>query len=216
MILSYLFTDPIRFFAIVIALIFSISFHEFAHVFTAKLLGDETGERAGRLTLNPLAHLDPFGMVAILLIGFGWGKPAPFNPYNLRYRRFGPALVALGGPLSNLSLMVVFGIILKILFPILGFGNYSIIFLEYLVVLNGVLLIFNLIPIPPLDGSHILEGILGSKFQNISNFLNTNGPRILLILIAISILFGISIFSYIIDPVINFIISLLGIPIGGI
>jgi Zn-dependent protease len=216
MLLNYLFTDPIRFFAIVIALIFSISFHEFMHVFVAKMLGDDTGERAGRLTLNPLAHLDPFGMIAILLVGFGWGKPAPFNPYNLRYRRFGPALVALGGPLSNLSLMVIFGIILKILFPILGPANYGIIFLVYLVVLNGVLLIFNLIPLPPLDGSHVLEGLLGSRFQNISDFLNVNGPRILLFLIAISILFGISIFSYIINPVISFIISLLGIPIAGI
>lgn len=216
MILSYLFSDPIRFFAIVIALIFSISFHEFMHVYTAKLLGDDTGERAGRLTLNPMAHLDPFGIIAIILIGFGWGKPAPFNPYNLRIRRFGPALVALGGPLSNLSLMIVFGIILKIFYPILGINNYGIIFLGYMVVLNGVLMVFNLIPIPPLDGSHILEGILGDRFQNISDFLNVNGPKILLFLIAISIFFGISIFSYIINPVINLIISILGIPLGGL
>lgn len=216
MILSYLFSDPIRFFSILIALVFSISFHEFMHVYTAKLLGDDTGERAGRLTLNPLAHLDMFGLLAIVLIGFGWGKPAPFNPYNLRYKRFGPALVALGGPLSNLSLMVAFGIILKIFYPILGAANYGIIFLEYLVVFNGVLLIFNLIPIPPLDGSHILEGILGSRFHHISDFLNEKGPWILLALIAISLLFGISIFSYIINPVMDFIINLLGIPLGGI
>ncbi|MBU0597638.1 site-2 protease family protein, partial [Patescibacteria group bacterium] len=178
MIISLLFSEPILFFAIFIALIISISFHEFFHVFTARLLGDRTGEYAGRLTLNPLVHLDPFGTIAILLIGFGWGKPAPFNPYNLKNQRYGPALVALGGPTSNLILIIIFGIILKILYPFFGPESYLTIFLQVLVTFNGVLMVFNLIPIPPLDGSHILEGVLGSRFSRFTNFLNAYGPRI--------------------------------------
>ena len=212
MIIGYLFSDPILFFAIFIALIISITVHEFSHVFTARLLGDRTGEYAGRLTLNPLVHLDLFGTIAILLIGFGWGKPAPFNPYNHRYQRFGPALVALGGPLSNFLLIIVFGIILKVLYPILGSENYLTIFLAIIVTFNGVLMIFNLIPIPPLDGSHILKGIFGSRFSNIAGYLDLYGPRILMGLIFLSILLGIPIFGYIIRPVISLISSAFGVP----
>ncbi|MFA5135109.1 MAG: site-2 protease family protein [Patescibacteria group bacterium] len=213
MIINLLFTEPIYFIAIFVALIISISLHEFAHVFTAHLLGDSTGERAGRLTLNPLAHLDMWGTISILLIGFGWGKPAPFNPYNLRAKRFGPALVALGGPLSNFLLIVVFGIMLKLLYPVLGPANYLTLFLSILVTFNGVLMIFNLIPIPPLDGSHILEGILGSRFANVSALLNRYGPQLLFGLIFLSIFFGLPIFSSIIYPIIRQISRALGVPI---
>lgn len=213
MIISLLFSEPILFFAIFIALVISIAFHEFSHVLSAKLQGDRTGELAGRLTLNPLAHLDPFGTIAILLIGFGWGKPAPFNPFNLKNKRFGPALVALAGPASNFLLIIVFGILLKVLYPVFGPTNYLTIFLQVLVTFNGVLMVFNLIPIPPLDGSHILEGILGGRFQQFSQFLNAYGPRILFGLIFISIIFNISIFGYLIFPIVRFISSILGIPL---
>ncbi len=213
MIISLLFSDPFFFLAIFIALVVSISIHEFSHVLTARLLGDRTGEQAGRLTLNPLAHLDPWGTIAILLIGFGWGKPAPFNPYNLRNQRFGPALVALGGPFSNFLLIVVFGILLKLLLPMLGITNMLSIFLAVLVTFNGILMIFNLIPIPPLDGSHILEGLLGSRFSNFSNYLKLYGPRILLGLIIVSIFFNIPIFGYVIEPVIRLISRALGVPL---
>jgi len=195
MIISLLFSQPILFFAIFIALVISITLHEFSHVFVAKLLGDSTGERLGRLTFNPFAHLDPMGTIAILLIGFGWGKPAPFNPYNLRSQRYGPALVALGGPAANLVLLIIFGIILKVLYPLLGPFNYLTVFLQIMVTFNGILMIFNLIPLPPLDGSHILEALLGSRFEGISQTLKVYGPRILLGLIFISILFGIPVFS---------------------
>lgn len=213
MIITLLFTEPLLFIAIFIALIVSITFHEFSHILVAKWQGDNTGEQAGRLTLNPLAHLDLFGTIAILLIGFGWGKPAPFNPYNLRNQRYGPALVALGGPAANLFLIIVFGILLKIIYPIFGPDNYLTIFLQILVTFNGVLMVFNLIPVPPLDGSHILEGILGNRFSNFSAFLNTYGPRLLLGLILLSLLFGLPIFSYIISPVINLFSSILKVPL---
>lgn len=212
MLINLLFTAPILFFSIFIALVISITFHEFFHVLVARLLGDRTGERMGRLTLNPLVHLDPWGTLAILFVGFGWGNPAPFNPYNLKNQKWGPAMVALGGPISNLILIIVFGLILKIIYPILGPLNYLTIFLGALVGFNGVLMIFNLIPIPPLDGSYLLRAILGSRHAKISDWLDFYGPRILLGLILMSWIFNIPIFSYIIDPVLNFIYWVFKIP----
>ena len=213
MIIQLLFTEPILFIAIFIALIVSITVHEFSHVLSARLQGDRTGELQGRLTLNPISHLDPWGTVAILLIGFGWGKPAPFNPYNLKYQRFGPGLVALAGPLSNLVMIIFFGIVLKLMYPILGPDNYLSLFLIILVSFNGILMIFNLIPIPPLDGSHILEGFLGEKFSNISLKLKIYGPRVLFGLIFLSIFLDIQIFSYIISPILGLISKIFGVPV---
>jgi len=213
MIFQLLFTEPILFIAIFLALVASITVHEFSHVLAARLQGDKTGEYAGRLTLNPFAHLDLFGTIAILLIGFGWGKPAPFNPYNLKYKRFGPAIVALAGPVSNFLMIIFFGLLLKFFFPIIGENNYLTIFLIVLVSFNAVLMIFNLIPIPPLDGSHILEGLLGTKFANISEKLKIYGPRILFGLIFISIFLNIPVFSYIISPITHLISQALQVPL---
>ena len=213
MLISILFEEPILFFAIFIALVISITIHEFSHVLTARLLGDSTGEMAGRLTVNPFAHLDPWGTVAILLIGFGWGKPAPFNPYNLRAKRFGPAMVALGGPLSNFLLIIIFALVLKLLYPVFGPESYLTIFLSVLVTFNGVLMIFNLIPIPPLDGSHILTGILGSKFVRVSEKLNRYGPNILFFLIFASLILNLNIFGYVISPIIRLISAAFGVPL---
>lgn len=211
--LSILFEEPLLFVAIFIALVISITIHEFSHVFAARLMGDRTGEAAGRLTLNPLAHLDPWGTFAILLIGFGWGKPAPFNPYNLRVKRFGPALVALAGPFSNFLLIIIFGILLRILYPVMGIDNYLTIFLSIMVTFNAILMIFNLIPLPPLDGSHLLEGLLGTRFANISEFLNRYGPMILFGLIFASIVLGLNVFGYIFSPIIDLISRAFGVPL---
>lgn len=212
MLISLLFTAPILFIAIFIALVISITFHEFCHVLSARLQGDRTGEAMGRLTLNPLVHLDPLGTLAILFLGFGWGRPAPFNPYNLKNQKWGPALVAFAGPTSNLILIIVFGLILKVIYPILGPMNYLTFFLGALVGFNGVLMVFNLIPIPPLDGSYLLRAILSNKYSYISDWLDLNGPKILLGLILVSFLFNISIFGYIIDPILNLIYKVLNIP----
>ena len=213
MLISLLFTQPLLFASIFLALVISITFHEFFHVLTARLLGDETGERMGRLTMNPLVHLDLWGTLAIIFIGFGWGNPAPFNPYNLKNQKYGPALVAFGGPFSNFLLIVFFGIILKILYPILGQENYLTIFLQALVGFNGVLMVFNLIPLPPLDGSHILKAILPERFQYINNYLDQYGAKILFGLILISFIFNISIFGFIITPIIRLISGILGVPL---
>lgn len=161
--IQHLFTNPIQFIVTFLALVISIGFHEFAHVFSAYLQGDTTGKALGRLTLNPLRHLDPFGTVMIALVGIGWGKPAPFNPYSLRYRRWGPALVAIAGPISNLLIVLVAGYVFKWLYPGLGNANLLSIFLAALAILNAALAVFNLIPIHPLDGSHLLRAVLGAN-----------------------------------------------------
>ncbi|MFA5128933.1 MAG: site-2 protease family protein [Patescibacteria group bacterium] len=209
MLISLLFVEPVKFFAIFVALVISITFHEFCHVLAARLQGDQTGERMGRLTLNPLAHLDPWGTLAILFIGFGWGRPAPYNPYNLKNQKYGPALVALAGPASNLLLIIVFGLILKFSYPFLG-SSSLILFLGALVGFNGVLMVFNLIPIPPLDGSHLLHLIVDRRWPNISQFMDIYGPQILLGLVVMSWFLNIPIFSFVIDPVLSLIDRIFG------
>ena len=213
MLFSLLFSAPLFFLAICVALIISLTVHEFSHVLVAKLLGDDTGERAGRLTLNPLPHLDPWGLLAVLLIGFGWGRPAPFNPYNLRWPKSGPALVALGGPASNLLLIILFGVVLKIIYPLFGPLNYLTIFLQILVSVNVGLMIFNLIPISPLDGSHLLRALLKNRWPRLSIYLDLYGPRLLLGLILISLLFNVSIFGYLIYPILRLVGRALNLPL---
>lgn len=161
--LSTLFSDPLSFIVGFIALAVSIGVHEFAHVLSAYLQGDHTGKDMGRLTLNPLKHLDIWGTIAIVVAGIGWGKPAPYNPNNLRNRRWGPLLVALGGPISNVIIAALAGYALLLFGANLEHGNLLLAFLQTLVLLNAALAIFNLIPIAPLDGSHILSAILGPE-----------------------------------------------------
>lgn len=156
-----LFSDPLTFMVGFIALAVSIGVHEFSHVLSAYVQGDTTGKMMGRLTLNPLKHLDPVGTIAIVVAGIGWGRPAPYNPYNLRFRRWGPLLVALGGPVSNVVLATIFGYLLLLIGGRLPAGNLLLTFLQTMVVLNAGLAVFNLIPIAPLDGSHMLSALLG-------------------------------------------------------
>lgn len=159
--LDHILTSPIQFLVTFIALVVSIGVHEFAHVLAAYLQGDMTGKLLGRLTLNPIKHLDPVGTIMIAVIGIGWGKPAPFNPYALRYRRWGPVLVALAGPISNLILVLLSGYTFWLVWPMLESGNLLGLFLAALAMLNAALAVFNLIPIHPLDGSHLIQALLG-------------------------------------------------------
>ena len=151
-----------------IVVIFSAVFHELAHGYEAERLGDPTARNAGRLTLNPLVHLDFFGsflMPILLYIGSGgafflaMAKPMPFDPRNLKDPRVGPARIALAGPLTNLFLALVFGIIFR-LFVFLSVPNIFLQLLAIICVINLILGIFNLVPIPPLDGSRVLFAIL--------------------------------------------------------
>lgn len=149
-----------------LALIIGISLHEFSHALVAYRLGDLSPVRDGRLTINPLAHLDPFGTLLILLAGFGYGRPVMVNPYNFRMNpRTGMALVALAGPVTNVIIATVFGIPLRVLMDVavrsesVGL-NYVIIIFSIMVSLNLTLAVFNMIPFPPLDGSKVLLAVL--------------------------------------------------------
>jgi Zn-dependent protease len=156
----------------ILVLVVSVVVHELSHGVVADRLGDPTARYAGRLTLNPLKHLDPLGSILVPLtlvvsgapFVFGWAKPVPYNPYNLSDRRWGPALVGLAGPLSNVSLAVVFGLAIR-------WGNVEGPFLQALgpvfvliIFINLVLALFNLIPIPPLDGSKLVYALLPAGY----------------------------------------------------
>jgi Zn-dependent protease len=152
------------------AFLIAISFHEFSHAFMAYLLGDDTAKNVGRLTLNPLAHLDFFGTILLLFVGVGWAKPVPFNEHNFKHPRFYSVLTALAGPLSNFILAVFFFICLKYL-PIFDlslnvFTSLQMVFLACAQI-NIALGVFNLLPIPPLDGSHLILVLLKNKFPNL-------------------------------------------------
>lgn len=172
-----------------IAFLIALSFHEFCHALVAYGLGDRTAQRYGRLTLNPLAHIDPIGTILVPLLGlisglpvFGWAKPVPVNPYNLRHGKWGSVMVSLIGPVSNFTLVLVFLVLLRIAYVSVGLPitNLLVVFLIQLVTVNVVLGLFNLLPIPPLDGSSLLAALLDSpKYQPFLRFLQTRGTFIL-------------------------------------
>ncbi len=150
----------------------SVVIHEVAHGYMALALGDTTAKHQGRLTLNPLSHLDPVGSFFVPLIGYllggfiiGWARPVPFNPYNLRNARWGEALVAIAGPLSNICLALIFGLLVRYGSPANFLGSESLSLLSFIVLINITLAFFNLVPIPPLDGSKILFSFLPLKMQ---------------------------------------------------
>jgi Zn-dependent protease len=180
-----------------LALVVSISIHEFSHAWSAYELGDPTARNNGRLTLNPLAHFDPIGALMILFMaisgwGIGWGKPVPVNPYNLRTNpRVGMGLTAAAGPFSNLVLATLFAIPLR-----LGVVQYGGVFSDLLLVFvwtNVTLAVFNLIPLPPLDGFSVIQGLLGTFRKRWAyewgarlDSLARYGPFLLLALLALS------------------------------
>lgn len=196
--LSLLAQEPLVFVVLVATLLFTFSVHEAAHAWVGHLLGDSTAKRMGRLTLNPLAHLDPIGFLMILFVGFGYAKPVPFNPYNLRDQRWGPALIAAAGPASNLIFGILCALIYSLVSPGLGSQNLLSLTLWFLGHINFGLMAFNLIPLPPLDGSKALLAILsGPEHERTRFFLETQGPNLLIMLILIDVVLNIGVFSWI-------------------
>ena len=154
MLFQYLFENPIIFVLVFLALTISLTVHEYAHALVAYKLGDSTPKLQGRVTLNPLSHLDPFGTLALVLLGFGWGKPVEFDIYNLRHPKRDSALIAFAGPMTNLLIGALFFILSVVSFSGLGEVFFLIAYT------NFVLAFFNLIPIYPLDGFNVVTGIL--------------------------------------------------------
>ena len=180
---------PIDFIFSILILIFSVVIHEVSHGYAAYFQGDNTAKYQGRLTLNPLKHLEWFGsfilpVMSYFLGGFiiGWAKPVPFNPYNLRNQRWGEAIVAIAGPLANISIALVFGLALRFGF-LTQFGTAFVYIASTIVFINLILATFNLIPIPPLDGSRILFSILPYSMQDVRNFLERHSIFVLIFFI---------------------------------
>lgn len=173
-----------------------LTFHEYAHAWVAERLGDHTARYQGRLTLNPIAHIDPVGFLMLLLFHFGWAKPVPVNPYNLQVNpRQGMLYVALAGPVTNIIVAVALAVLLR-----LGIFNFmpEIYMIAYWAVrINIILAIFNLLPIPPLDGSKILAGLLPGNTPWLYH-LETYGTIILLLLLFTGVIGRL--LAYVINP----------------
>ena len=211
-------SNPITFIFSLVALVVAITVHEFAHAYAADRLGDPTPRLQGRLTLNPLAHLDPIGSIMLLLVRFGWGKPVVFDPYNLRHPRRDSAIISLAGPGTNFLLATICAVLLHLLFnarivflanPAAGAFLYiSMALLQPIIILNVALGVFNLVPIHPLDGFKIVEGALPDGYARQWHELEGYGMIFLLFLI-FPIFGGASPISRFISPVIDFILSIL-------
>lgn len=204
MILNLLFQDPILFLIWLVAIVMAITIHEFSHAAAATMLGDPTPSSLGRLSFNPIAHIDPFGFILLILVGFGWGRPVPFNPYNLRNQRWGAAIVGFAGPLANIAMVVLFGVLARA-FIGLGSENRLFILLISVVQINLALLLFNLIPIPPLDGSKVLFALLPPSGQPIRHFLERYGLYLLLALV----IFGTSLFGHLFSVLYNAVLRII-------
>ena len=195
----------------ILIVLFSVVIHEVSHGYMANILGDPTAKMQGRLTLNPLKHLDPLGSIILpALLYFtgapviGWAKPVPFNPYNLGAGKWGPAIVAIIGPMANVIVAVFFSILIRLnisfaLVPAV-FNDLSIL----IVSLNIVLAIFNLVPIPPLDGSKVLFSALPYKLRYIETFLERYG----LFLIVIFLFWGINFIIPVQQTIVQFLVGI--------
>jgi len=204
--------DPATLIARVLVLIVAFTIHEFAHAWSATQFGDDTPRLNGRLTLNPLAHLDPVGSMVLLLAGFGWAKPVPVNPYTLQRRSPSAYMwVALAGPLSNLMLAILAALLFRFEFasiyeafaPSSGiFPNFSRILLEF-VSINLILMVFNLIPLAPLDGEKVLTYLAPPGLSGMLDIIRPYGPLILITLVFVGPMIGLNIFGWIIGTAVN-------------
>ena len=199
MIIDLLFQNPLAYLMVAVSITLALTVHEYSHAQMADLLGDSTARDMGRLSLNPLRHLDPLGAFFIFVLGFGWGRPVPINYFNLKNKEWGPAWIGLAGPLSNFIMAVVVGLILRFV----SFSSVGLVsFLSFFVWINLLLGVFNLIPVPPLDGSHILFAIMHSRGKDPRMAFASSGIFSLLIAILLMMYLGI---PYIVRPLFNLI-----------
>jgi Zn-dependent protease len=204
--LNLLLKDPVAFTLIAIPLLYAIIFHELAHGWVAYRLGDDTAKSLGRLTLNPLKHLDPMGTLMLFIFGFGWAKPVPVNFGRLRNRRMGMIWVSAAGIIANMLLAFMAMFLTRLLAP--APSSMPAVLLYYFAQINIILAAFNLIPLPPLDGSKILMGLASPKVQN----LLFRSERYGFIIIIALLYFGV------LNPVIDFfrwmILSVINLMLG--
>lgn len=198
-----------------ITLVIAFTIHEFSHAWVATKLGDTTAQDAGRLTLNPLVHLDPFGTILLMVAGFGWAKPVPINPYHLqRNNKAGVVLVSIAGPISNLLLALLGALVvylLRFFLPSATLANMNFLsyFLAVFISTNIILALFNMLPIPPLDGEKVLNYFLPAKWQGALEPFRRYGSLIILVLFVLGPSFGINIFDWLIGKPANAIFNFL-------
>lgn len=208
--LGELFNNPFSFFVWTIALLAAITIHEFSHAWASDRLGDPTARLMGRLTLNPLAHLDPLGTLFLLFARFGWGKPVPFDPFNLKNPRRDAALISLAGPGSNLITATILSLFLKMMPNLpLSLTVYLLLqaFLVPLIIMSVSLGIFNLLPVSPLDGFKIVTGFLPKHLAY--QWEDLEGYGLLFLLLMLFPMAGGSLLTNIMNPLLNFILTLL-------
>ena len=195
--------------AFLLGVLAGIVVHEASHACSAYILGDDTAYRQGRVTLNPAEHLDVLGSLMILMVGFGWGRPTPVTPSKLKGGIWGQVAVAFAGPASNLLIVAL----CAVLFRLLAFqGQYLFTIFWYLALANGLLFIFNLIPIPPLDGAKVLYPFLPRSLDGFVSFMYQYGPTILLGLVLVSIFLpGVSPLGFIL-ALVRPLFALFGLP----
>ena len=191
-------------------ILLALTFHEFAHAYVANRFGDDTAKLSGRLTMNPLAHLDPLGTIMIFLVHFGWAKPVPVNLNNLKNPKQGMLWISAAGPLSNILLALISGLLLRF-FSAMNVSMQPnsitetfIIMVVWSLRINLALAIFNILPIAPLDGSKILYGLLPDRFGRHIHLLERYGPLLLIGLIISSYVTGVSILGQMIWPFVRF------------
>jgi Zn-dependent protease len=197
-------------------ILLALTFHEYAHAYVANRFGDDTAKQNGRLSLNPLRHLDPLGTIMIFLVHFGWAKPVPVNPYRLKNPKKDMLWISAAGPLSNMALALASGILLRIFIATVETPDQTsfmtlftyVIFMSLQI--NLALAIFNILPIAPLDGSKILSGLLPDSFGSMFHIMERYGPFILLGLIIFGRLTGVSILGGLIWPFVKFFSSVFG------
>ena len=198
-------------------LLISLTIHEFSHGYAAYLLGDDTAKRAGRLTLNPISHIDPLGLIMLFIARIGWAKPVPINPYNFYNYKRDTAITAAAGPAANFALAIILALIFNlikkanpdILYNTSGFSQLMLSMLLYAILINLALGLFNLIPVPPMDGSKILGGFLSDDAYAKYTAKERKGAQILMIVLVASFVLRIPLISYIIMPPLNFFLKLL-------
>jgi Zn-dependent protease len=192
-------------------IVIGLSFHEYAHALVAYKLGDDTPKIQGRVTINPLAHIDPIGFLAILLIRFGWGKPVEIYPGNFKNRRRDSILVSLAGVMMNLIIAIFFTLALKLLLAVVdnnffatGMGNSILQMVYNIIFINLMLMVFNLLPVPPLDGFTVVTEVFNLRKSEFYYWVSNKGFLILMVLIVFNIT------SMILTPVIDYLMGIVG------
>lgn len=211
-ILDYLRSQPLEALFFLIAIVIAVTVHEFAHAFVAKRQGDLTALREGRVTLDPRSHLDPAGSFLFLIAGIGWGKPVPVNPYQLRDGKLGDFYVSIAGIMTNLVVAAIFAIPYRLLTltgtDVTAINGLWFDFANMVTFVNVLLAAFNLLPIPPLDGSRAIGILIPARYEHAYQRYLQVGPVLLISVFLIALVLRINLLGFIIDPILSFFLYL--------